>query len=625
MINQFIRFVQKRSQELSLLSKPLQIFICSLLFLLPAALLLWLFDKIFIYFLARSYVDDVAVVFNLNKHLAQAVSLAVFVAGVYLISKIFSLSRSSRLLGTAGLLAILIAHSLLLWQGTKNQFFDRSGKAIKCYVLSRDGDVRYLEREGVDAVTGRPCRDVTPETIERLQEYAKGKRPERVSEDEPVFFDPRTGEPIIWFWRAKSGEIELFNLMGFHPESGEDLQPITRDVVDAFKAQIALHKKEEEERSRRPPQRVDLDNYSPFDPRTGQVRVWYWRGPNGDYEFYDNHGFHPSSGAPLVAVTKEILDEAKKAQLAEQRKKEERKRRPPQQIDPNKFAFFDPASGEPQVWYWRGQNGEYEFYDNQGFHPRTGESLKIINGEAIAVWKRDTEAAESRRRQEQLQREKERREQTERQEREQQEALARQQRQAQAGVMCDQAAANPADPRKPSDTPGVSYDELKGHATEALEICRLAMDTFPDELRYKYQYARALDFSEPDKAIGIYNQLTGKKYPAAFDNLGSLLLRRRNYSGAIAVFKGGAQLGDPDSMVSLVDLIQRGYVHVENPEAAKFALLSRAAQLGHQGAQLAVEQLKVEFQQKQQEREFQQQQQRMMLDMFGRILGGVAH
>jgi hypothetical protein len=107
--------------------------------------------------------------------------------------------------------------------------------------------------------------------------------------------------------------------------------------------------------------------------------------------------------------------------------------------------------------------------------------------------------------------------------------------------MCDQAAANPTDPRKPSNISGVSYDELKGNAAEVIDICQIAMDTFPDELRYKYQYARALGFSEPDKAIGIYKQLTRQKYAAAFDNLGSLLLRRRDYSGAIAVFtKGGA-------------------------------------------------------------------------------------
>src|SRR5580704_1434979 len=67
----------------------------------------------------------------------------------------------------------------------------------------------------------------------------------------------------------------------------------------------------------------------------------------------------------------------------------------------------------------------------------------------------------------------------------------------------------------------------------------------------------------------------------------------KDYSGAIAVFKDGAQLDDPDSIVSLADLIQRGYVRVGNPEAARFALLSRAAQLGHQGAQRAVEEQKL--------------------------------
>jgi len=73
--------------------------------------------------------------------------------------------------------------------------------------------------------------------------------------------------------------------------------------------------------------------------------------------------------------------------------------------------------------------------------------------------------------------------------------------------------------------------------------------------------------------------------------------------------------------LSLANLIQRGLVRgVGNPEATRFALLSRAAQLGHQGAQRAVEELKLEFQQKQQEQEVQQ---RMLLNLFGNILGGM--
>jgi hypothetical protein len=38
---------------------------------------------------------------------------------------------------------------------------------------------------------------------------------------EPTFFDPRTGEPAIWYYKTKSGEIELFDKKGFHPSTGE--------------------------------------------------------------------------------------------------------------------------------------------------------------------------------------------------------------------------------------------------------------------------------------------------------------------------------------------------------------------------------------------------------------------
>ena len=195
------------------------------------------------------------------------------------------------------------------------------------------------------------------------------------------------------------------------------------------------------------------------------------------------------------------------------------------------------------MWFWRGPEGEYEFYDNAGFHPRTGEALIPISKEAITAWQRDAKDKETRaqkeqfrQEQERLLREKERREQGEREELERQ-----------AGSSCDQVAANPADPRKPSEVPGVRYEELKEAAARALEICRIAMESFPSELRYTYQYARALGFSEPEKAIVIYRKLTRQSYPAAFDNLGSLLLQRKDrksFNEAINVFKEGVRIGD---------------------------------------------------------------------------------
>ncbi len=469
-------------------------------------------------------------------------------------------------MGYLGIMALLIGHSLLLWRGTSGQFFlEQSGqaKATKCYVLTRDGEVRFRELgHNIDPETGLQCREVTPAILERLKKYKEGNRPEQIGEEqEPVFFDPRTGEPIIWFWISKSGEIKIFNLMGFNPENGEELKPVTGDVVETYKGQVDKHQKEFE-----------------------------------------------------------------------------RLNRPPQKIDPNTYSFFDSATGKPQVWYWRGPNGDYVFFDNQGFYPPTGDELKVINKDVIATWKQEVEKRkqdqlhreqELRDRQErerqqqlQLQRDQERARQLaqERKQREEQEQAERQETQAKSGVMCDQAAANQNDRQKPANVPGVPYEEL--NMSEALDACKTAIDTFPGELRYKYQYARALESSDPVQAIRIHSQLTRQRYAASFDNLGSLLLKRNDIKGAIAAFRNGAQADDPDSLVSLAELIQRGIVRVNNPDGTSFALLSHAAQLGHQGAQRAVEEQKQIMQQNQIQQQNRLQQEQLMFEMFKGVLGG---
>jgi hypothetical protein len=64
--------------------------------------------------------------------------------------------------------------------------------------------------------------------------------------------------------------------MGFHPEAGEELVPITKEVVALWQDQS----------NRRPPRQVDLKSYELFDPLTGDPRVWYWRSDEGKYEFF---------------------------------------------------------------------------------------------------------------------------------------------------------------------------------------------------------------------------------------------------------------------------------------------------------------------------------------------------
>ena len=94
-------------------------------------------------------------------------------------------------------------------------------------MITHEGEVRYGERPGIDPATGRPCRPVTPELVYLLDEYKKGRQPKRIMSNEPTFFDPRSGEPSVWYSKDKDGTVEIFDLMGFHPETREELQPIT--------------------------------------------------------------------------------------------------------------------------------------------------------------------------------------------------------------------------------------------------------------------------------------------------------------------------------------------------------------------------------------------------------------
>ena len=115
--------------------------------ILAAVAFIWLFDKIFIYLYARSYVEELAVALALNKHLATALVWVVFAIAVFLFSCLISFSRRRRVLGLAGLLVLVVGQALVLYWANKP--FDGNGVAQKCYVMTRDS-IRYGERAGVD-------------------------------------------------------------------------------------------------------------------------------------------------------------------------------------------------------------------------------------------------------------------------------------------------------------------------------------------------------------------------------------------------------------------------------------------------------------------------------------------
>ena len=193
-------------------------------------------------------------------------------------------------------------------------------------------------------------------------------------------------------------------------------------------------------------------------------------------------------------------------------------------------------------------------------------------------------------------------------------------RQKQAARRCDELAANPTDPKRTVD--GVPYELLAPQAADAIEACTLALKQLPDEPRLQYQLARALQANnQRARAFELHKKLIQAKYPAAFDNAGWLYVtERKDYVTAVRLFRRGSELGDPDSMVSLAEMIDRGYFIPGSVADSKLTLLSRAAELGHPGAVRALQAEEERERRGEQQRAIDREQSARMMQFFGRMI-----
>lgn len=290
-------------------------------------------------------------------------------------------------------------------------------------------------------------------------------------------------------------------------------------------------------------------------------------------------------------------------------------------------TLFDPISGTALLWFWRKDDAEYEFFDGEGYHPRVGERLKRFTRDEVRIYEIEIARKERALREQQEKLDRERRDrdardraakeelarklEADRREREEQAARA-----SEAGRKCDSLAANPNDRNKVGE--GVGFGILKSQSSEAIQACELAVKQNPDQLRFKYQLARALQFTDRPRAFQIHQELTARRYPAAYDNLGWMFYQdRKDPNQAIAMFRAGIQAGDADSLVSLADMIDRGHVVPNSPAETKIELCRRAADFGHAAAAHCYQQEVAKEEQAAKDRETQLIQQQMMLQIMG--------
>jgi len=112
------------------------------------------------------------------------------------------------------------------------------------------------------------------------------------------FFSFSKGEVLKWYALTPEG-VRYFDGPGIEPTYGISLKPVTPDIVAKLKA-------------------LEKGGFNPvkpsqgtvwFNPITGQPQIWYYKYPDGGFDFYDKPGYHPVTGEPLTPVTKQIYFE----------------------------------------------------------------------------------------------------------------------------------------------------------------------------------------------------------------------------------------------------------------------------------------------------------------------------
>lgn len=106
----------------------------------------------------------------------------------------------------------------------------------------------------------------------------------------------------------------------------------------------------------------------------GKALKWYALTPEG-VKFFDRAGVEPVYGITLKPVTPDVIRNLKLLQKGDFRP-----------VDPNNVQFFNPITGEPQIWYYQYPDGSLEFYDKPGYHPITGDPLKPATKQIYFEW-----------------------------------------------------------------------------------------------------------------------------------------------------------------------------------------------------------------------------------------------
>jgi len=156
--------------------------------------------------------------------------------------------RSYRKLGVFVIISYIALFFISMFFLSRGTYFGHvGGEVMKYYAITPEG-LRFFDSPGFDPKYGIELKPVTPKMIDQYERSNRGMHPKQIEiSKETEFFDTITGEPKVWFYIDKEGNYEFYDQPGFHPVYWEELKPVTKNVILAFKEKIKKTEIEQKE------------------------------------------------------------------------------------------------------------------------------------------------------------------------------------------------------------------------------------------------------------------------------------------------------------------------------------------------------------------------------------------
>jgi hypothetical protein len=106
----------------------------------------------------------------------------------------------------------------------------------------------------------------------------------------------------------------------------------------------------------------------------GSNLKWYALTPEG-VKYFDRPGVDPDYGIKLKPVTPDIIKNLKLLVSSNYKP-----------VDPLTAQFFNPITGDAQLWYYKHTDGTFDFFDKPGYDPITGEALQPVTKIVYTEW-----------------------------------------------------------------------------------------------------------------------------------------------------------------------------------------------------------------------------------------------